>query len=46
MVDAQRLVEWLRRRGVRAGLVKPRALLPSYRSWIAGGKQGMSRCHG
>ncbi|KYD29189.1 MULTISPECIES: hypothetical protein [Geobacillus] len=46
MTDVRKLVEWLRRRGVRASLVKPRIALRSDRSWLTAGKQGMSRCHG
>ncbi|AEH46312.1 hypothetical protein [Parageobacillus thermoglucosidasius] len=29
--DYRRIVQWLLQRGVRAELVKPRVLLPSYR---------------
>nr|AJG38041.1 TnpR resolvase [Geobacillus sp. enrichment culture clone fosmid MGS-MG1] len=46
MTDVRRLVEWLQQQGVRADLVKPRAVLPSYRQWMTANGKGMSGCHG
>ncbi|WPZ18159.1 MULTISPECIES: hypothetical protein [Geobacillus] len=41
MADIRQLIERLRQRGVRADLVKPRALLPSYPQWEAVNGKGM-----
>ncbi|RLQ08428.1 hypothetical protein D9547_06920 [Geobacillus stearothermophilus] len=46
MIHVRRLVEWLQQRGVRVDVVKPRAVLPSYRQWMRANGKGMSRCHG